>query len=50
MLFITKYELARVLGERAQQLEGNAKAYVDLDDTTLDSYLIAYKEFQEKKT
>ena len=47
--FITKYERTRVLGERARQLNAGATALVDVDSDTIDGYLIALKEFQEKK-
>ena len=47
--FITKYEKARILGERAKQLNSGAKAFVDLDEGMIDGYLIALKEFDEKK-
>ncbi len=47
--FITKYEKARVLGERAKQLDAGAKPFVALNDNVIDSYLIAMKEYEEKK-
>ena len=47
--FITKYEIARVIGERSKQIESGASIYTDIDDNTIDSYLIALKEFNEKK-
>jgi DNA-directed RNA polymerase I, II, and III subunit RPABC2 len=47
--FITKYERTRVLGERARQLNAGATAMVEVDSDTIDGYLIALKEFQEKK-
>lgn len=47
--FITKYEKARILGERAKQLNSGAKAFVELDEGMIDGYLIALKEFDEKK-
>jgi len=47
--FITKYEKARILGERAKQLNSGAKAFVELDEGMIDGYLIALKEFEEKK-
>ena len=47
--FITKYEKARVLGERARQIENGAQTFIDIEPTLIDSYLIALKEFEAKK-
>lgn len=47
--FLTKYEKARVLGERAKQLNSGAKPVIDVDNTIIDGYLIALKELEEKK-
>ena len=48
--FISKYEKARVLGERAKQLDAGATPFIEnLDPTIIDGYLIALKEFEEKK-
>jgi DNA-directed RNA polymerase I, II, and III subunit RPABC2 len=47
--FITKYERARVLGERAKQLDGGAKPLVLIEKDVIDGYLIALKEFEQKK-
>ena len=47
--FLTKYERARVLGERAKQLNSGAKPFVNVDESVIDGYLIAMKELEEKK-
>lgn len=47
--FITKYEKARILGERTKQLNAGAQPFVDINDDVIDGYLIALKEFEEKK-
>jgi len=47
--FVTKYEKARILGERAKQLNAGAQSFVEVDDNVIDGYLIALKEFEEKK-
>jgi DNA-directed RNA polymerase I, II, and III subunit RPABC2 len=47
--FLTKYEKARILGERAKQLNSGAKPVIDVDNTIIDGYLIALKELEEKK-
>ena len=47
--FITKYEKARILGERAKQLNSGAKAFVEVGPNVIDGYLIALKELELKK-
>lgn len=47
--FITKYEKARILGERAKQLNSGANSMIEIDPSIIDGYLIALKEFEEKK-
>jgi DNA-directed RNA polymerase subunit K/omega len=47
--FITKYEMTRVLGERAKQLTAGSEPLVKIDDSILDEYTIALAEFKEKK-
>jgi len=47
--FITKYEKARIIGERAKQINYGAKPMVDIKENAIDGYLIALKEFEEKK-
>lgn len=46
---LTKYEKARILGERAKQINSGAKPFVAVDETVIDGYLIALKELEEKK-
>ncbi len=47
--FITKYEKARILGERAKQLNMGAKPLIEIGSEVIDGYLIACKKFTEKK-
>jgi len=47
--FLTKYEKARILGERAKQLDAGATPLVTVDDGLIDSYLIAVVELEQKK-
>ena len=47
--FLTKYEKARILGERAAQINSGAKPFVEVDVRVIDGYLIALKEYEEKK-
>lgn len=46
---LTKYERARILGERAKQLNMGAKPVVPIPDNVIDGYLIALEEFNHKK-
>lgn len=47
--FITKYEKARILGERARQIDSGAKPFVTVDPDVIEGYMIALKEFEAKK-
>jgi len=47
--FITKYERARILGERAKQLNSGAKPLVEVSPNVIDGYLIALTEFEQKR-
>lgn len=47
--FITKYEKAKLLGERAKQINAGATAFVEVDQSVIDGYLIALAEFEQKK-
>jgi len=46
--FITKYEKARILGERAKQINAGAKIFIKIEKTLIDGYLIALREYEEK--
>ncbi len=46
--FITRYEKARILGERAKQINAGAKPMVEIEPNVIDGYLIAMKEFEAK--
>ncbi len=48
--FITKYEKARVIGERSKQINAGAVPLISVEPNMIDGYLIALKEFEEKKT
>ena len=50
MPMITRYEKARILGERAKQINAGAKIFVIIDNNIIDGYLIALKEYDEKKS
>lgn len=47
--FVTRYEKARVIGERAKQINSGAKPFIEIEQSMIDGYLIALKEFEEKK-
>jgi DNA-directed RNA polymerase subunit K/omega len=46
---LTKYERAKVLGQRTKQLNAGNKPFVTVDRMTLDNSIIAEKELLEKK-
>lgn len=46
---LTKYEKARILGERARQINAGAKIFITVDPIVIDGYLIALKELEQKK-
>ena len=45
---LTRYEKARILGERAKQINMGAKPFVEVDESMIDGYLIALKELENK--
>ena len=47
--FLTKYEKARILGQRAKQIDSGATPFVKVPDNIIDGYIIAEIELQEKK-
>jgi len=47
---MTKYEKTRILGQRAKQLNEGSPAFIKIDSTVIDGYLIAMKELEQKKT
>ena len=47
--FLTKYERARILGQRAKQIESGAKPFVKVPENIIDGYLIAEIELRQKK-
>jgi len=46
--FLTKYEKARILGERAKQINAGAKPFVKIENNVIDGYLIALSELEQK--
>ena len=47
--FLTKFERAKILGERAIQISNGAKAMVEVENGVWDPMIIAEKELREKK-
>jgi DNA-directed RNA polymerase subunit K/omega len=47
--FLTKYEKARILGERAKQINAGGKPFIHVEPSVIDGYLIAMKELEQKK-
>lgn len=47
--FVTKYEKARVIGERAKQINSGAKPFINVEKNIIDGYIIALEEFEQKK-
>lgn len=47
--FLTKYEMTRVLGQRAKQLDHGAKPFVKVPLNVIDGYHIAKLELEQKK-
>jgi DNA-directed RNA polymerase subunit K/omega len=46
--FLTKYERARILGQRTKQIECGAKPLVKVPENIIDSYIIAELELEQK--
>jgi DNA-directed RNA polymerase subunit K/omega len=49
LAFLTKYEKARILGERAKQINAGGTPFIQVEQSMIDGYLIAMKELEEKK-
>jgi DNA-directed RNA polymerase subunit K/omega len=45
---LSRYEKARILGERAKQINMGAKPFIEVDESMIDGYLIALKELEKK--
>ena len=46
---LTKFEYTRILGIRATQIENGAPLFISVDDSIIDSYVIARMELEAKK-
>lgn len=47
--FLTKYEMTRILGQRAKQINSGAIPLVKVPNNVMDGYLIAKMELEQKK-
>ena len=47
--YLTKYEKARVLGQRAKQIEYGSKPYVQVPENVIEPHIIAELELKNKK-
>ena len=47
--FLTKYEKARILGQRAKQINSGATVFFKVPEKVIDGYLIAELELIEKR-
>jgi DNA-directed RNA polymerase subunit K/omega len=47
--YLTKYEKARILGQRAKQLEAGAKPFIKVPENIVECNIIAELELREKK-
>ena len=47
--FLTKYEKARILGQRAKQINSGATPFVKVPENVIDGYIIAEMELKQKR-
>lgn len=47
--FLTKYERARILGQRAKQINSGAIPFIKVPENIIDGYIIAEMELKEKR-
>ena len=47
--YLTKYEKARILGQRAKQINAGAPPFVKVPENVIDGYIIAEIELKEKR-
>ena len=46
---LNKYEKAKILGTRANQINNGSKPFITLESNVIDAYVIAHMELQQKK-
>jgi DNA-directed RNA polymerase I, II, and III subunit RPABC2 len=47
--YLTKYEKARILGQRAKQIETGSRPFIKIPENIVDGHIIAELELKEKK-
>jgi DNA-directed RNA polymerase I, II, and III subunit RPABC2 len=47
--YLTKYERARILGQRAKQINAGSPPFVKVPENVIDGYVIAELELKEKR-
>ena len=47
--YLTKFEKARILGQRAKQINTGATPFVKVPESVIDGYVIAEMELKEKR-
>jgi DNA-directed RNA polymerase I, II, and III subunit RPABC2 len=47
--YLTKYERARILGQRAKQINSGAPTFIKVPENVIDGYIMAELELKEKK-
>ena len=47
--YLTKYERARILGQRAKQINSGASPFIKVPENVIDGYVIAELELKEKR-
>jgi len=47
--YLTKYEKARVIGQRAKQIDMGAQIFIEVDSKIIDGYIIAEMELMARK-
>jgi DNA-directed RNA polymerase subunit K/omega len=47
--YLTKYEKARILGQRAKQINAGAHPFIKVPENVIDGYIIAELELKEKR-
>ena len=47
--YLTKYEKARILGQRAKQINSGATPFIKVPENVIDGYIIAELELKEKR-
>jgi DNA-directed RNA polymerase I, II, and III subunit RPABC2 len=47
--YLTKYEKARILGQRAKQINSGSQPFIKVPENVIDGYIIAELELKEKK-